>query len=99
MIGALARYAISESVNSQWLAVFLVNQLGVLLAGLVIFKLNSSENQKLFWVAGFSGGFTTFSSFAVLNMKGNPLSNLLISIASFILSLAIIRLIGRVKRV
>ena len=80
-------------------AVFIINQLGVLLAGLIIYKIKSNEEQRLFWIAGFSGGFTTFSSFAVLNLKGDPLANVIISSVSFLLSLLIIRSIGRVKKV
>jgi fluoride ion exporter CrcB/FEX len=93
----LLRYSIAESVTSQYLAVFLINQLGVLFAGLVIFKFKSTDSQRLFWIAGFSGGFTTFSSFAVLNIKSNSTNSLIWSAISFAISFAIIRLIGRVK--
>lgn len=96
-MGSLSRYLISESLVSQFLAVFLVNQIGVLFAGLVIFKIKSTETQRLFWIAGFAGGFTTFSSFAVLNMGSDKLANLIFSAASFIVSFVIIRLVGRVK--
>lgn len=75
----------------------MVNQLGVLFAGLVIFKFKSSEMQRLFWIAGFAGGFTTFSSFAVLNIEGKAISNLVWSAISFMISLAIIRFIGKVN--
>jgi len=73
--------------------------LGVLFAGLVIFKFKSTENQRLFWIAGFSGGFTTFSTFAVLNVESNIKNGLIWSGISFVVSFAIIRLIGRVKSV
>ena len=69
----------------------------MLFAGLVIFKLKSTEAQKLFWIAGFSGGFTTFSSFALLNIKSDVNSGIIWSAISFVISFAIIRLIGRVK--
>lgn len=93
----MARYGLSELLVDQYRAVFLINQLGVLFAGLVIFKFKASDAQKLFWIAGFSGGFTTFSSFAVLNMGNDELSNIIFSISSFAVSYVIIRLIGRVK--
>ena len=99
ILGALSRYVLSELISDQWRAVFIINQLGVLLAGLIIYKIKSNEEQRLFWIAGFSGGFTTFSSFAVLNLKGDPLANVIISSVSFLLSLLIIRSIGRVKKV
>jgi len=93
----LLRYFIAESIPSQYFAVFLINQLGVLFAGLVIFKFKSTENQRLFWIAGFSGGFTTFSSFAVLNIHSSAQSSLIWSAFSFGVSFAIIRSIGRVR--
>ena len=74
-----------------------MNQIGVIFAGLIIFKFNSSESQRLFWIAGFAGGFTTFSSFAVLNIEGGALTNLIWSLVSFVTSFVLIRLIGRVK--
>jgi len=69
----------------------------VLFAGLVIYKFKSSELQRLFWIAGFAGGFTTFSSFAVLNIEGKAISNLIWSAISFIVSFAIIRSVGKVN--
>jgi fluoride ion exporter CrcB/FEX len=93
----LARYWLSELLVDQYRAVFFINQLGVLFAGLIIFKFKATDSQKLFWIAGFSGGFTTFSSFAVLNMGNDELSNLIFSVGSFVVSYVIIRLIGRVK--
>ena len=69
----------------------------MLFAGLVIFKFKSSELQRLFWIAGFTGGFTTFSSFAVLNIEGKAISNLIWSAISFIVSFAIIRSVGKVN--
>ena len=88
---------ISEISNDQYRAVFIVNQLGVLFAGLVIFKFKSSENQRLFWIAGFAGGFTTFSTFAVLNVQGDKLANIFISLVSFLISFGIIRFVGKAK--
>jgi fluoride ion exporter CrcB/FEX len=93
----LLRYFIAESIKSQYLAVFLVNQLGVLFAGIVIFKFKSTELQRLFWIAGFSGGFTTFSSFAVLTVNSTAISGLVWSAVSFAISFVIIRSIGRVR--
>jgi len=69
----------------------------VLFAGLVIFKFKSSELQRLFWIAGFAGGFTTFSSFAVLNIEGPAIANLIWSTASFLVSIIIIRFLGKVN--
>jgi CrcB protein len=79
------------------LAVFLINQLGVLIAGFVIFKFKSTENQRLFLISGFAGGFTTFSTFAVLNVESRAISSLIWSSVSFAVSFVIIRALGRVK--
>jgi CrcB protein len=98
IIGALSRYFIAENIHSQYLAVFIINQLGVFFAGVVIFKVKSSELSRIFWISGFAGGFTTFSSFAVLNIKGRGVSDLIWSAISFSLSFVLIRIIGSVQR-
>jgi CrcB protein len=98
IIGALSRYFIAENIHSQYLAVFIINQLGVFFAGVVIFKVKSSELSRIFWISGFAGGFTTFSSFAVLNIKGRGVSDLIWSAISFSLSFVLIRIIGSAQR-
>ena len=72
-LGTLARYGLSEAIQSRhhqpfpW-GTFAVNALGCLLYGLVFGlaerRLMLSPEQRLYLLVGFMGGFTTFSSFA-----------------------------------
>ncbi len=72
-LGSAFRYLISKSLNplfnNFYFGTFLVNVLGCLIIGLVFgyaLKENFwSQNQILFLAAGFCGGFTTFSAFAL----------------------------------
>jgi CrcB protein len=77
-IGSVFRYLASvltqKYVQSAfpW-ATFIVNVLGCLLIGVLIgfFTKQQVENSelKLLFVTGFCGGFTTFSAFALENIK------------------------------
>lgn len=68
ILGSLARWQITEFSDSLSIAVFLVNQLGVLIAGIFAYRIKRGEYVRLFWITGFAGGFTTMSSLAyVLN--------------------------------
>ena len=84
-------------MKDEYRANFIVNQLGVLIAGLIVYKLKTNDLQRLFWVAGFAGGFTTFSTFAVLNIQRDSYASLIFSTASFLVSITIIRFLGKVN--
>ena len=71
-LGSVLRYLISKHFNSEtntfpW-GTFSVNLFGSLLIGLVLgwvlHKSKLSSDTLLFVIAGFCGGFTTFSAFA-----------------------------------
>lgn len=97
-IGSVFRYLTSvwtqKLVQSAfpW-ATFIVNVLGCLIIGILVgfFTKQQVENSdlKLLFVTGFCGGFTTFSAFALENMKlfqtGNSLLALLYIALSVIL--------------
>ena len=65
-VGSLTRYLFAESINRYSLAIFIVNIIGVAVAGLFAYRINVTEASRLFWIPGFAGGFTTFSSVAVI---------------------------------
>jgi len=92
-IGSLLRWQFIELLNSITIGVFIVNQLGVLVAGLVAYRLKPSPRQRLFWITGFAGGFTTLSSFAFLLHQSSPQSGLIQAAVSLFASLFILRFI------
>lgn len=77
-IGSLIRYWVSELVSSKYPTVFptgilFVNITGAFIIGLLfgLFTVNGQLDDKLRFLlfVGFLGGFTTFSSFALENMR------------------------------
>lgn len=76
--GSVVRYIISEYIatknNSNFpLGTFVVNTIGSLIIGFLFgfFSINGEVNDRLKFLVfiGFLGGFTTFSSYALENMK------------------------------
>jgi fluoride exporter len=77
-LGSVARHSLSLMVARHWsgtlpLGILLVNVLGCLLMGIftaLFLKIGAfGENARLLLAAGFLGGFTTFSSFALDALK------------------------------
>lgn len=91
VVGALSRYGVDEIFSDIALATFIVNLFGVAVAAVCTYRLTLTTVQRLFLVPGFSGGFTTYSAFAVLLYDLTLAQAGLYIIASLILSLAIIR--------
>ncbi|MEI1276868.1 fluoride efflux transporter CrcB [Leptospira venezuelensis] len=74
-LGSICRYMISQTIPKESgpfpLSTFTVNILGSLLIG-IFYGLSQgkiSEEVRLFATVGFCGGFTTFSTFALENLK------------------------------
>lgn len=89
---------IVESLPTLFWGVFIVNQLGVLVAGFIAYRMKSTEYQRLFWITGFAGGFTTLSLLAFILHGSNPVSGFIYAVASLIVSLLILNLIrGKAK--
>lgn len=73
-IGTAARLTVLlvEDPSVQWLSIPLINILGSFLLGLVTGRAESQTDparaarMRTFWGVGVMGGFTTYSSFAVL---------------------------------
>jgi CrcB protein len=91
--GSLLRWQLIEAMPSLSLGVFIVNQLGVLVAGIVAYRISATPSQKLFWITGFAGGFTTLSSFAFILQGSNLISGLGYAFASLLISLLILNLV------
>jgi CrcB protein len=98
VIGSVLRWQLIEALPSLALGVFLVNQLGVLVAGFVAYRMKTTEYQRLFWITGFAGGFTTLSSFAFILHGATPLSGFIQALESLLVSLMILRILkGKAK--
>lgn len=91
--GSLLRWQLIEALPSLSLGVFMVNQLGVLIAGIVAYRIPATQSQKLFWITGFAGGFTTLSSFAFILQGSNLISGFGYAFTSLLISLLILNLI------
>lgn len=97
-IGSVFRYLTSvwtqKLVQSAfpW-ATFIVNVLGCLIIGILVgfFTKQQIENSdlKLLFVTGFCGGFTTFSAFALENIKLFQTGNSLLALLYIALSVIV----------
>ena len=92
-VGALARYGVDLVFGDIVLATFIVNLFGVAVAAICTYRLTLSFERQLFFVAGFAGGFTTYSAFALLLYDLTLAQGGLYIVASLVLSLAMIRVI------
>ena len=75
--GSLLRYLLVG--RNDEIGIFLVNLLGVAVAGFLAFRFKPSELSRLFWIPGFAGSLTTFSSVALIHAQRSDL----LSIAYF----------------
>jgi len=91
--GSLLRWQFIEALPTLSIGVFVVNQLGVLVAGFVAYRAAPTPNQKLFWITGFAGGFTTLSSLAFILQGSSPIRGLSYALASLLVSLLILNLL------
>ncbi len=92
-IGALSRYGVDQIFSDIALATFLVNIFGVAVAAICTYRFTLNTEQRLLLVPGFSGGFTTYSAFALLLYDLTIAQAGLYIVATLVLSLAIIRVI------
>jgi len=91
--GSLLRWQFIEALPTLSIGVFVVNQLGVLVAGFVAYRAAPTPNQKLFWITGFAGGFTTLSSLAFILQGSSPIRGFSYALASLLVSLLILNLL------
>ncbi len=91
--GSLLRYVITESVSNYPIAIFISNVIGVGIAGFVAFRLSNSDLSKLFWIPGFAGGLTTFSSVALIHADTSTLGAIAYFYGTVVASIALLFLI------
>ena len=89
-LGSLTRYLLSESISRYPSAIFISNIIGVLVAGLVAYRLSTSETLCLALLPGFAGGLTTFSSVAVIHAEHNSMKSIGYFFATVVTSLLVL---------
>lgn len=89
-LGSLTRYLLTESITKYPSAIFISNTFGVIVAGLIAYRLSTSELMRLALIPGFAGGLTTFSSVAVIHAEYNSLKSIGYFFATVITSLLIL---------
>ncbi len=90
ILGSLLRWQITESASSLPLSIFIVNQLGVLVAGVIAYRVKTDDSARLFWIPGFAGGFTTMSSLAYILSDLHPITSFLYGVTTLLASLLIL---------
>ena len=93
LLGSLLRYLVAESISRYSLAIFIANLAGVAIAGVIAYRVTGSEVQRLFWIPGFAGGLTTFSSVAVIHAQDQNIKTFSYFFATIIASIITLRLI------
>lgn len=89
-LGSLTRYLLTESITRYPSAIFVANMVGVLVAGIIAYRLSTSELVQLALIPGFAGGLTTFSSVAVIHAEHNSLKSIGYFFATVFTSLLIL---------
>ena len=97
-LGSFTRYLFTESIARYSLAILIVNLIGVAIAGMVAYRIRPSELSETFWIPGFAGGFTTFSSVAVIYNSQSPVTAFGYFFATVIISLMILAFIQPKQR-
>ena len=97
VVGSLIRYLFIN--RSDEIGIFLINLLGVAIAGLFAYRLIPSELSRAFWIPGFAGAMTTFSSVAVIHGQRSDFLAIVYFYAMVAASLLILFLISPRQKV
>ena len=89
-LGSLTRYLLSESITRYPSAILISNIIGVVVAGVVAYRLTTSETLRLALIPGFAGGLTTFSSVAVIHSEHNSMKSIGYFFATVVTSLLVL---------
>lgn len=93
-LGSFTRYLFTESISRYLIAIFAVNILGVAVAGIIAYRVKPSATSEIFWISGFAGGFTTFSSVALIYSQSETWRGFIYFFAMVLVSLAVLRFIS-----
>jgi fluoride exporter len=94
-LGTLARVTLSTTINRYWpyifpIATFSINCIGSFLIGIAA-GLYLNDAYEAFFMIGFLGGFTTFSTFSVENVQlllyKKPITSLFYILATVLICL------------
>ena len=90
-IGSLVRYL--SIAKGDEIGLFLINILGVAVAGFVAFRMTTSELWQRALIPGFAGGLPTFSSIAVIHAEKSSLLAVIYFQTMVVVSIAILYVI------
>ena len=82
-------------ISNGAFVVLVVNVLGTAIAGAVGFREDSTPTQRLFWITGFAGGFTTFSSFSFFLVELPLIESSILAGLTLVLSLSLLAAMGK----
>jgi fluoride exporter len=97
-LGSTSRWLIGELISNGVLVVLMVNILGTALAGFVGFNASRTQTAKLFWITGFAGGFTTFSSLAYFMTELQFVESAFLAGLTLLLSLSLLATMSKRAR-
>lgn len=96
-IGSTSRWLLGEIISNGVLVVLMVNVLGTAIAGWIGYQEEGSDARRLFWITGFAGGFTTFSSLSYFMAELPFVESALLAGLTLVLSLSLLATMGNAQ--
>ena len=94
-IGSTSRWFAGEIVSNGVLVLLIVNVIGTAIAGSIGNAGEASKERELFWITGFAGGFTTFSSLSYFLTELPLVDASILAALTLILSLSLLATLGK----